>query len=148
MPAVFEDTCIKGAAKICVVMTVPHILDSGAKGRNALIETISGVAKSFRGKPIAFVWTEGMAQPELEKALEINSAYPSVSIISVEKKVFATMRTSWSSKNINSFLNGILSGTEKKSSFGAAPTIVKVSAWDGKDGQAPKEEMSLDDIMS
>ena len=146
--AAFDETCVKGTAKICVVLTVPHILDSGAKGRNAFIETVQGVAKGFRGKPIAFVWTEGQAQPELEAALEVNLAYPSISVISVEKKVFATMRQSWSAKNANAFLNGILSGTEKKSALGAVPAIANVKAWDGKDAVAPKEEMSLDDIMS
>ena len=147
-PAVFEDSCVKGAAKICVVVTVPHILDSGAKGRNKVIDTVAEAAKSFRGKPIAFVWTEAMAQPELESAIEVNQAYPSVSVISVEKKVFATMRTSWSGKNIAAFLNGILSGSEKKSALSAVPTVVKAATWDGKDAVAPKEEMSLEDIMA
>lgn len=34
----FDETC--GGAKICVIMTVPHILDSGAKGRNGLLDTL------------------------------------------------------------------------------------------------------------
>lgn len=36
--AAFDGACKE--AKICVVMTVPHILDSGAKGRNALLDTL------------------------------------------------------------------------------------------------------------
>lgn len=105
------------------------------------------MAKGFRGKPITFVWSEGTMQPALESALDINQAYPSISIVSVEKMVFATQKASWSSKNINAFLNGILSGLEKKSKLGALPAIVNVGKWDGKDAEAPKEEMSLEDIM-
>lgn len=105
------------------------------------------MAKAFRGKPIAFVWTEAGAQPALETALDVNLAYPAISIVSVEKQVYATQRASWSTKNINAFLNGILSGAEKKSKLAAVPAMVAVGKWDGKDAQAPKEEMSLEDIM-
>jgi len=49
--ASFDEACLKNA-KICVVATLPHILDSGAKGRNALVDVVAEVAKSFRGKPI------------------------------------------------------------------------------------------------
>lgn len=143
---IFQESCVNGA-KICVVVTLPHILDSGAKGRNALIDTVSELAKGFRGKPIAFVWSEGGAQPSLENSLDVNYAYPSLSIISIEKKVYATMRSSWSVKNAVTFLNGILSGAEKKAALGTVPVVVEVGVWDGKDAVAPKEEMSLDDIM-
>ena len=145
--ASFDEACLKNA-KICVVATLPHILDSGAKGRNALVDVVAEVAKSFRGKPIGFVWTEGSAQADLETALEVNMAYPSISVISVDKKVFATMKSSWSTKNANSFINGILGGTEKKATLSSVPKVVTVSPWDGKDAVAPKEEMSLDDIMA
>ena len=83
----FEESCVK-AAKICVIMFVPHILDSKARGRNVLLETIQDVAKGFRGKPISFVWSEGTFQPELENALDVNFVYPTVSVISAEKKVY------------------------------------------------------------
>ena len=47
------------------------------------------------------------------------------------------------------FLNGILSGTEKKSKMSgdALPRIETVKAWNGKDAEAPKEEFSLEELM-
>lgn len=144
----FESDCTSG--KICVVLFTPHILDSSASDRNKLLETYQAIAKSMRGKPVTFVWSEAQAQVELENALEVNQNYPTVSILSAEKAVYATQRSSWSYKNAQSFLNGIISGTEKKSKFGSKglPSVVSVKMWDGKDGELPfEEEFSLEELM-
>ena len=109
----------------------------------------AAIAKSMRGKPISFVWSEGGAQPALEKSLEVNANYPTLSILSGEKGVYATQRSSWSKRNSQAFLNGIISGTEKKSALkGDMPKIDSVKTWDGKDAEAPKEEFDLEDLMS
>ena len=50
------------SAKICAILFVPHILDSGASTRNGYIETLAEVAKGFRGKPVSFAWSEAGAQ--------------------------------------------------------------------------------------
>eukprot|EP00605_Chrysophyceae_sp_TOSAG23-4_P001792 GSChrysophyteH1.ASY1.ANO1.1981.1 assembled CDS len=144
----FESDCTSG--KICVVLFTPHILDSSASDRNKLLETYQAIAKSMRGKPVTFVWSEAQAQVELENALEVNQNYPTVSILSAEKAVYATQRSSWSYKNAQSFLNGIISGTEKKSKFGSKglPSVVSVKMWDGKDVELPfEEEFSLEELM-
>ncbi len=141
----FEKDCISG--KICVIMFVPHILDASAKERNQMLEMYQGVAKTMRGKPLTFVWSEAGAQSALESALEVNQNYPTVSILSAEKKVSATLRASFNKKNIQSFLNGIISGTEKKSKLaGDVPAVVSVKMWDGKDGEKPKDEFPLEDL--
>ena len=95
-PKGFEGDC--ASAKICVVMFVPHILDTGAAGRNKLIELFAEIGKTMRGKPVSFVWSEAGAQPALEEGLEVNQNYPTLSILSAEKKVYATMRASWGKK--------------------------------------------------
>jgi protein disulfide-isomerase A6 len=69
--SVFEEAC--GAnARVCAIMFVPHIYDSSAKARNRHLDMLGGIAKSFRGKPMNFVWSEAGAQEELEKTLEVN----------------------------------------------------------------------------
>ena len=96
--------------KICVILFVPHIYDSTAKYRQNYIDTISEVSKSFRSAPFSFLWSEGGNHIELENILNINSAYPTLAVLSLEKKVFALQKLSWSSKNAKAFLNGVISG--------------------------------------
>jgi protein disulfide-isomerase A6 len=105
----FEDSCSQ-AGKICVVMFVPHILDSQASGRNQYIQTLTEVAKEFRSKPFTFIWSEGGAQEQLETALGVTFGYPALAVMSAEKKVYAVQKLSWSKKNIVSFLNNVLGG--------------------------------------
>lgn len=107
--SVFDESCTN-SGRICVVMFVPHILDSLAAGRNGYLDTLASLAKEFRGKPLNFVWIEGGSQPDLESALGVVASYPTLSVISTEKKIGATQKLSWSLKNCKSFLNGVLSG--------------------------------------
>ena len=108
---VLEDTCLGGdAAKICVIMFVPHIYDSSAKDRERYLATLAEVAKGFRSAPLSFLWSEGTAQPALEQALDINFAFPTVAVVSMAKKVYAVQKVSWSTKNVKSFISGVVSG--------------------------------------
>ena len=145
-PKAYDETCSSG--KICVIMFIPHILDSGAKGRNAYLDTLAEVTKEFRGKPMSFAWCEGGAQAELEGALDVSQSYPTISVMSVEKKIYSTLKLSWSVKNIKSFLNGVLSGSEKTQKLAAMPKAGSYKAWDGKDAKVEIEEPPLDDIMA
>lgn len=106
---VFESTCA-GNQKLCVIMFVPHILDSLAKGRNQYLDTLAEVAKSQRGSPFQFAWSEGGAQQKMEEMMGLTFGYPAAVVISAEKKVYAVQRGSWSKKNLVSFLNGVISG--------------------------------------
>eukprot|EP00604_Paraphysomonas_vestita_P003913 CAMPEP_0174819044 /NCGR_PEP_ID=MMETSP1107-20130205/2053_1 /TAXON_ID=36770 /ORGANISM="Paraphysomonas vestita, Strain GFlagA" /LENGTH=304 /DNA_ID=CAMNT_0016031833 /DNA_START=295 /DNA_END=1206 /DNA_ORIENTATION=+ len=135
----FDENCANNG-KICVIMFVPHILDSLASGRNGYLDTLTSLAKEYRGKPLSFVWSEGGAQEELEKTLGVTSGYPTLSIVSIDKKIGATQKLSWNLKNCKSFLNGVLSGAEKTTPFSNIPKIVKVDEWDGKDAVVTFEE--------
>lgn len=104
----FASSC--AASKLCAILFVPHILDSGAAGRNELLELLGTIALKFRSKPFTFVWSEASAQPSLEATLQINAVYPSLAVVSTEKKMFAVNRLSFSKKNLEAFLNGIISG--------------------------------------
>jgi protein disulfide-isomerase A6 len=106
---VFNEACNQ-SGKICAILFVPHIYDSSAKQRNSYLDVFGEVAKSNRGKPLNFIWSEGTAQEELEKALEINNAYPTVALLSLDRSVYAVQRVSWSLKNVKDFITGVLSG--------------------------------------
>jgi protein disulfide-isomerase A6 len=105
---VFQSTC--GAAKLCAVLFLPHILDSGAQGRNTYLDTFKEIAAEFRKMPIAFVWAEANAQPALETGFSINGNFPTLAMVSVDKKAYAVPKVSWSKKNLQSFMQGVLSG--------------------------------------
>lgn len=107
--SVFQSTC-SGANKLCVIMFVPHILDSLAAGRNKYLDILTNVAKSHRGGPFQFAWSEGGAQGQMEQKMGLTFGYPAAVVVSAEKKVFAVQRGSWSQKNLAAFLSGVLSG--------------------------------------
>jgi protein disulfide-isomerase A6 len=107
----FQDACAGQNAKLCVVLFVPHILDSGAAGRNGYLTDFQEIATGFRKMPFSFLWTEGTAQSALENALEINNNFPNVAVVSLEKGVYAVPKMSWSKKNVEAFLKGVLAGS-------------------------------------
>lgn len=143
---VMDDAC-GSQGRICVVMFLPHILDSQAKGREKYLSLLGDIAKNFRGTPLSFMWSEGGAQSDLESALEVNFNYPTFAVLSTEKKAFAVQKLSWSEKNAKSFLNGVMSGAERTLPMSSLPSVSKVAPWDGKDGEVVKEEFSLEDLM-
>ena len=104
----FDTLC--GTGKICAVAFLPHIYDSSAKNRNAYIGTIADAAKTLRGTPMSFFWSEAGSQNQLENVLGINNAYPTLAVISIEKKVFVVQKVSWNPKNIKNFLSGVIAG--------------------------------------
>mmetsp|Transcript_27363 Transcript_27363/g.45896 ORF Transcript_27363/g.45896 Transcript_27363/m.45896 type:complete len:439 (+) Transcript_27363:55-1371(+) len=143
----FQSSC--GSAKLCAVLFLPHILDTGAAGRNAYLETFKEIAEEFRRMPFAFAWTEANAQPGLEQALSINGNFPTLAMLSVEKKAYAVPKVSWSKKNLKEFMQGVLSGIEKTSPVsGDLPAIVTVTAWDGKDAVLANDEIPLDELFA
>lgn len=142
---VFTNACGNKDIKVCAILFVPHILDSGAKGRQEYMEVFQDIAKSFRKMPFAFVWSEVGAQEGLENAIELNGNAPTIAVLSLEKKVYSVPKVSWTKKNMHSFLSGILSGAEKTFALSQVPKVVNVAAWDGKDGQII-EEPPLDEL--
>jgi protein disulfide-isomerase A6 len=66
---ILEEEC-GGKNRICVLAALPHILDSGADGRNKYKALVFNVSKSFPFSTYRFMWFEGGSQPDLEDALE------------------------------------------------------------------------------
>lgn len=145
---VLEQTC-GGHNKICIVAALPHILDSGAVGREKYRATLGAVAKQFRGTAFTFLWYEYTSQPDFEKSMELSFGAPAVVALSIDRKAYSLYRSSFNEKGITGFLHSITNGRQKTVPLpnDTIPTIQTVVPWDGKDGQPIEEEMSLDDIM-
>jgi len=145
-PSVFEDKCESGS-NICAVLFVPHILDTGKKGRNEYISTLQQVAANMRGRPINGCGLKRMPTKNLKLQFDVNNNYPTVVVLSAEKKAAATMRISWNVKNVLSFIDGVFVGKEKILPVtGGIPAVNKIKKWDGEDGVAP-EEVPLSEIF-
>lgn len=148
----FDDTCTAaGKSTVCVLIALPHILDSSADKRNANIEMLQGVTKSFRGTPFRFLWFEGTSQPKLESTMEMTFGFPAVVALNLDKSIYCIHRFSFNEKSLSTFLYSITSG--RAASYKLEDTaqlsniLVDVSEWDGMDGEIEEEEFDLSDIM-
>ena len=143
---VLRENCA-GHNHICVIAALPHILDSGVDGRKAYQETLATVSKSFRGSAFSFLWFEGTAQPDLEQSLDLTFGFPAVAAFSMDKEAFVVMRTSFSEKNVASFLRGVTSGRQRIAQVLTMPKVVTVEPWNGLEAAPVEDEMPLCEIM-
>jgi protein disulfide-isomerase A6 len=143
---VLEENCA-GQNHICVLAVLPHILDSGAAGRNKYRDLLAAVAKSFRGSNFSFLWFEATAQPNLEQTLELTFGAPALVAYSQDRQAYAVMHGSFSEKAITSFLHGITTGRQPTVKLTQLPTVQTVEPWDGQDGAPVEDEIPLSEIM-
>ncbi|XP_069831829.1 protein disulfide-isomerase A6 [Dendropsophus ebraccatus] len=141
--------------QLCIVAVLPHILDTGASGRNAYLEVMLKMADKYKKKMWGWLWTEAGAQLDLETSLGIGGfGYPAMAAVNARKMKFALLKGSFSEQGINEFLRELSFGRGSTSPVGggAIPKINTVEAWDGKDGELPVEDdidlsdVELDDI--
>eukprot|EP00066_Takifugu_rubripes_P006813 XP_003971872.1 PREDICTED: protein disulfide-isomerase A6 isoform X1 [Takifugu rubripes] len=130
-------------SQLCVIAVLPHILDTGATGRNGYLEVMMKMADKYKKKMWGWLWAEAGAQLELEASLGIGGfGYPAMAAINTRKMKYALLKGSFSETGIHDFLRELSVGRGSTATFGggAMPNIQSVDAWDGKDGQLPEEE--------
>uniref|UniRef100_A0A2K5BYE5 Protein disulfide-isomerase A6 n=1 Tax=Aotus nancymaae TaxID=37293 RepID=A0A2K5BYE5_AOTNA len=136
--------------QLCVVAVLPHILDTGAAGRNSYLEVLLKLADKYKKKMWGWLWTEAGAQSELETALGIGGfGYPAMAAINARKMKFALLKGSFSEQGINEFLRELSFGRGSTAPVGggAFPSIVEREPWDGRDGELPVEDdIDLSDV--
>jgi protein disulfide-isomerase A6 len=142
---VLQDEC-SGANHICVLAALPHIMDSGAAGRNKYRELLAAVSKNFRELSFTFLWFEGTSQPALGEALELTFGFPAIVAFSMDREAYSVLRGSFSEKGITSFLHGVMTGRQEMIQLSQLPTVVTVAPWDGQDAPI-QDEISLSGIM-
>jgi len=133
--------------RVCIISGLPHILESGADGRNAYKGIINNATKAARGLNFKFLWFEGSAQPALENALEMTNGFPAVAAIRMDKNVYSVQRTAFSESHIRKFIAGLTMGREATYPLQSIPEILSNNEWDGKDAERYEDE-PLDDIMN
>ncbi|XP_077567734.1 protein disulfide-isomerase A6 [Stigmatopora nigra] len=138
---VLKKTCED--SQLCIIGILPHILDTGAAGRNSYLDVMTKMADKYKKKMWGWLWAEAGSQMELEASLGIGGfGYPAMAAINTRKMKFALLRGSFSETGIHEFLRELSVGRGSTStlSAGVIPKIHTVEAWDGKDGQLPEEE--------
>jgi protein disulfide-isomerase A6 len=146
-PAILQESC-GGKNHICVLAALPHILDSGAAGRNKYRDMLASVSKSFRGSSYSFLWFEAGGQPELEQSLELTFGAPAVVAYSMDRQAYAVMHSAFSEKSITAFLHGITTGRQRTVQLSPPlPTVIATEPWDGQDGAPIEDEIDLSEIM-
>jgi len=141
----FEQNCVQGKG-ICLLAFLPHIYDTSASERNAHIEILQEIQKANRVHPIAIIWSQGGDQYETEEALELGSGYPSLIAVSVSKMKYATMKGAFAKKNIESFINGLITGKESLFDLKNVPKFKPTERWDGKDAKPHYEYADEGDL--
>uniref|UniRef100_A0A673C5A5 Protein disulfide-isomerase A6 n=1 Tax=Sphaeramia orbicularis TaxID=375764 RepID=A0A673C5A5_9TELE len=137
---VLKKTCED--SQLCVIAVLPHILDTGASGRNSYLEVMMNMAEKYKKKMWGWLWTEAGAQMDLEASLGIGGfGYPAMAAINTRKMKFALLRGSFSETGIHEFLRELSVGRGSTSTLGSGtmPKIHSVDAWDGKDGQVSRK---------
>jgi protein disulfide-isomerase A6 len=138
-----EESC-RGANHLCVLAALPHILDSGAAGRQAYIQSLSKVAKTHR-KNFSFLWFEaGSGQTDLEEALGLTFGFPALVAVSLDRQALAVLHGAFRDTNIQTFLFGITTGRQAVLPLTAALSVATTTPWDGQDGQVAVEEDDFD----
>uniref|UniRef100_A0A668UVS9 Protein disulfide-isomerase A6 n=1 Tax=Oreochromis aureus TaxID=47969 RepID=A0A668UVS9_OREAU len=138
---VLKKTCED--SQLCIIAVLPHILDTGAAGRNSYLDVMVKMAEKYKKKMWGWLWTEAGAQMELESSLGIGGfGYPAMAAINTRKMKFALLRGSFSETGIHEFLRELSVGRGSTATLGGGvmPKIHTVEPWDGKDGQLPVEE--------
>jgi len=138
----FDDYCIKQKG-LCLISFLPHIYDASAEERNSHIGMLQEVQKSNRMNPISIVWSQGGDQYEFEESLSLGSGYPSLVAIHAGKMKYAVMKGAFSKKNIDSWINSLVSGREALFDLRSLPKVKDIERWDGQDHKPKYEDEDL-----
>lgn len=135
--------------QLCFLSFLPHILDSGAAGREQYLQTLKALAEKYKMVPISHFWAEGLQQPALETSVGVGGyGYPALVALDPETLKIASLRSAFEAVPIKNFAALVRLGREKLvpvvgDSLGK---VAAVEAWDGGDGEPPEEEFSLADL--
>lgn len=150
----WEKQCVgqeAGQAKqLCILAFLPHIMDSQAKGRNALLDILKEQAEHFKTRNFGFVWAEAGAQPGLEANFGVGGyGYPALVAFNPAKGKFSTLRVGFTAEGVREFLDAVRTGAERVEPIsGSLAEAATTTPWDGQDVEvAEEEEFSLEELM-
>jgi protein disulfide-isomerase A6 len=129
----FREKCVE-TKKACVIGIFPHLVDTGAKGREKLIEKMNEGIKGSE-MPVKYFWIQGGDQMEMEEKLNLFSGYPALIVVHMEKGIYGVHRGTMEPESIRSFLVSLSTGGVPMNELPKAgmPKIKTTAKWDGGD---------------
>ena len=132
------DLCL--AKKYCVVSLLPHIVDTGAEGRNGYLETIKTLVKTMgRSNPAGYTWVQSGSQFDLEEAFQAQS-YPGLLVINKDRSRYVIHRGAFTVQALSKTIRSLQTGRLAAETYKTFPKIEKNDPWDGKDYVYPEED--------
>eukprot|EP00898_Chlorokybus_atmophyticus_P008147 jgi/Chlat1/8333/Chrsp8S08092 len=131
----------------CVIAFLPHILDTGAKGRNDHVEVLKSVADKLKGRAYNYFWVEGGQQLQLEEAVGVGGyGYPAIVAVKPSALAYAPAKVPFTASAIKDFLSENVRLIPMSSR--QVPDLAQHAPWDGKDGEIIEaDEFDLADLM-
>ena len=131
--------------QLCGVFMVPHVIDTGAEGRNKMIAMFNEVATKTRTRQINFGWIVGGEHEKFEDTVNIHANYPALVIIGSKKKVSVVHKGRYTAEALIDTVKAVSESRRKLSGvvsqLKALPVLSKnVPLWDGKDYVEPADE--------
>lgn len=152
--SVFGEECREKT--LCIISVLPHILDTGAEGRNNMIKLLKELGDKYKAKQWGWVWTSAAEHPKLESMCGIGGfGYPALVAVNLKKKVAVVHKGGFSDDSISETLRALSVGRGNPDIIRDSEDLklATVEKWDGLDGQMPEEEdfsdlddMELDDL--
>lgn len=139
--AVLRESCEE--SPLCIITVLPHILDTGADGRNAYINMLTELGDKYKTRGWGWIWTEAGKHPKLEDSLGFGGfGYPALAAVNSRKKKLAVFKGSFSKDGLAEFMRAVAAGRGASETLrgDSLPTVDAVEPWDGKDGELPAED--------
>ncbi|KAL1431305.1 hypothetical protein MTO96_014327 [Rhipicephalus appendiculatus] len=137
-------------SQLCVVSVLPHIYDCQSECRQGYLDVLKRLGEKYKRNRWGWLWSEALAQPKLEEALEIGGfGYPALAVLNSRKMKYSLLRGSFSYDGINEFLREVAVGRGSSVPVKGAklPEVVEVEPWDGKDAKMEEpEDIDLSDV--
>lgn len=137
--AALESLC--GQKTLCIIFFVPHVADTGASGRNALIEKFSDIAGKVRSRNVALGWVVGGEHEGFERGFNIFATYPTFAAMNYKNLRAATFKGPFTTDAIVASIKKILEGKTAISQLKSVPKMREgVPLWNGQDYVPPHDD--------
>lgn len=104
--AVVETVCKD--KQLCIFTFLPSIFDCQSKCRKQKIDMLNELATIFKKRSFGWVWMEGGAQENVQRAFEIGDyGFPVLIAMSPKKMMYSTQIGQFSVDGIKEFLNAV-----------------------------------------
>lgn len=137
--------------QLCLIVFLPHILDSKAAGRNNYLTILQNVSVHYKEHQFGYLWAEGGKQKKLEEIFGIGGfGYPAAVLFSPKKTAYTILKSGLDTAHCIEFIDSLRHGFEKVIPLSDPLSDPETTIpWDGKDmTEELQDEFDLEDIMN